>query len=78
MFEDSEYAARARAFRDAGHELVHVGLEQRATVQGKKHGTTVLIDRGIQKVWAKDGNLISSRRPDDLPDFIKACLKRLK
>lgn len=26
MFEDSEYAAPAKAFREAGHTVVHIGL----------------------------------------------------
>jgi putative intracellular protease/amidase len=29
------------------------------------------------KEFVEDGNIVSSRSPDDLPAFISACLKRL-
>ena len=32
LFEDSEYIEPAEAFKKAGHELIHVGLEERKTV----------------------------------------------
>lgn len=44
LFEDSEYTAPAEAFRNAGHEIVHVGLQAGAVVKGKKKGTEVRID----------------------------------
>jgi len=44
LFEDVEYSRPAAAFKQAGHELVHVGLEQGKTVTGKKQGTRVTID----------------------------------
>jgi protease I len=49
LFEDSEYTEPARAFKEAGHELVHIGLEQGETVKGKKEETPVLIDRSIKE-----------------------------
>jgi protease I len=45
-FEDSEYTKPAEAFRMAGHELVHIGLEKGVTVKGMKMGTPVMIDKG--------------------------------
>ncbi len=159
MFEDSEYSKPAKAFKKAGHELVHVGLKARQTVKGKRKGTPVKIDKAVKDLPAhdfdalfipggyspdrlradedavqfvkifvesgkpvfaichapqllvtaqvlngrrltgwksiiqdiknaggefidqevvKDGNLISSRSPDDLPPFIEACLEKLK
>jgi protease I len=159
MFEDSEYAKPAEAFKKAGYELVHVGLKSGVTVKGMKQGTPVKVDKATQEVktgdfdalfipggyspdilrasedavrfvkdfvesgkpvclichaaqllitaqvlkgrkitgWksiiqdiknagaefidqevVEDGNLISSRSPDDLPAFIRACLKKLK
>lgn len=159
LFEDSEYTKPAQAFKNAGHELVHVGLKARQTVKGKKKGTPVKIDRAVKDVsvdefgalfipggyspdqlrvdenavqfvknfvqsskpvfaichapqllitaqvlkgrkitgWksitqdiknagaefvdqevVEDGNLISSRSPDDIPAFIEACLNRLE
>lgn len=159
MFEDSEYTQPARAFRDAGHELVHVGLKKNHFVAGKKEGTRVRIDETVAEArpdgfdallipggyspdklradpkavgfareffasgkpvfsichgpqllisadvlkgrkvtgWTsivkdienagaefidaevvEDGNLVSSRKPADLPAFIKASLSHLK
>lgn len=47
MFEDVEYTGPAEGFRSAGHDLIHVGLEKGSTVKGKKEGTPVKIDRGL-------------------------------
>ncbi|MGA6924154.1 MAG: type 1 glutamine amidotransferase domain-containing protein [Desulfosarcina sp.] len=47
MFEDVEYTGPAEGFREAGHDLIHVGLEKGSTVKGKKEGTPVKIDRGL-------------------------------
>ena len=54
LFEDSEYTGPAEGFRKEGHELVHVGLEQGATVKGKKDGTEVKIDKAVADVKAGD------------------------
>jgi hypothetical protein len=43
LFEDAEYTEPAKAFRKAGHEIVHVGLKKNRTVKGKKKGTPVKI-----------------------------------
>lgn len=50
MFEDQEYVEPAKAFKKAGHELVHVGLKAKATVKGKKKGTPVKIDKAVKEV----------------------------
>jgi protease I len=47
-FEDSEYSRPAEAFRQAGHDLIHLGLTKGATVKGKKSGTAVTIDAPIE------------------------------
>ncbi len=52
-FEDSEYTEPAKAFRDAGHVLVHVGLEKGSTVKGKKEQTPVEIDESVENAYAK-------------------------
>jgi len=44
LFEDSEYTKPAEAFRNAGHELVHIGFKAGDTVKGKKVNTPVTID----------------------------------
>ena len=54
LFEDSEYTEPAKAFLDAGHELVHIELEAGKTVKGKKEGTEVVIDRSVTDVSADD------------------------
>ena len=159
LFEDSEYTEPVKAFKEKGHAVIHVGLEQGETVRGKKEGTEVRIDRAIRDVsvnefdallipggyspdklraheepvefvkqfvnsgkpifsichapqllitadvlrgrkitgWksivqdirnagaqfvdekvVEDGNLVTSRQPGDLPEFIAASLARLK
>lgn len=53
-FEDSEYSKPAAAFRDAGYDLVHVGLKAGDTVKGKKAGTPVTIDMDSGDARAED------------------------
>lgn len=50
MFEDVEYTEPAQAFREAGHELVHVGLKKNEQVEGKKRGTRVKVDESVAEV----------------------------
>ncbi|MCK9374654.1 MAG: type 1 glutamine amidotransferase [Syntrophobacterales bacterium] len=54
MFEDSEYAQPAAAFKKAGHELTHIGLQGGVTVKGKKEGTPVKVDKTAQEVRVGD------------------------
>ena len=54
MFEDSEYTEPARAFKEAGHTLSHVGLEAGKTVKGKKDDTPVKIDKAVDSVSVND------------------------
>jgi protease I len=53
-FEDSEYLEPAAAFKQAGHQLVHVGLAAGATVKGKKKETPVEIDQAVAGAAAED------------------------
>jgi protease I len=53
-FEDSEYTEPVNAFKENGHEIVHVGLEKGKTVKGKKQQTPVTIDQNVNKVNAAD------------------------
>ncbi len=48
MFEDSEYLEPVRAFREAGHEVVNVGLEEGAKVKGKREGAEISIVRSVR------------------------------
>jgi protease I len=50
MFEDQEYLDPSKAFKKAGHELVHVGLKAKATVKGEKKGTPVKIDKAVKDI----------------------------
>lgn len=52
MFEDLEYSSPAAAFTNAGHEIVHVGLEKNQVVHGKKNNTEVRIDLSIDECSA--------------------------
>lgn len=47
MFEDLEYTSPAAAFANAGHEIIHVGLEANQVVRGKKNNTEVRIDQSV-------------------------------
>jgi len=54
QFEDSEYLQPAAAFREAGHQLVHVGLQEGKTVRGKKKATEVKVERAVGETSAAD------------------------
>ncbi|MDY0043650.1 MAG: type 1 glutamine amidotransferase domain-containing protein [Syntrophales bacterium] len=54
FFEDVEYTGPAKEFRDAGHELIHVGLEKGTTVRGKKKETPVKIDVAVSEAKVED------------------------
>lgn len=54
MFEDREYTVPVGAFRDAGHEVVNVGLKKGSEVKGKKDSTVVVLDSAVEDVRAED------------------------
>lgn len=47
LFEDSEYWKPVKAFQEAGHTVINVGLSKGAVVTGKTDGTKVAIDRAV-------------------------------
>lgn len=49
MFEDSEYTEPAKAYEDAGHEVVTIEKQSGAEIEGKK-GTKLTIDQSIDDV----------------------------
>ena len=53
MFQDVEYQQPADAFRNAGHEIVHVGISAGSVVKGE-YGTLVQIDKAVRDVSADD------------------------
>lgn len=44
-FEDVEYIKPAQAFKNAGHELTHIGFKEGQIVEGKEEKTKVRIDK---------------------------------
>jgi len=50
LFEDSEYTEPAKAYQDAGHEVVTIEKEAGNEVKGKQQKATVRIDKGIDDV----------------------------
>jgi protease I len=68
-FEDSEYTRPAEAFREAGHELVHLGKKRGSVVQGKKEETPVIIDREVAEALPADYDALlipGGQSPDHL------------
>ncbi len=54
LFEDVEYTRPADAFREKGHQLVHVGLKKGKEITGKKGGARVKIDQAVTEVSPDD------------------------
>jgi len=54
MFEDSEYSEPAKAFKEAGHKLIHIGLKAGETVKGKKAATPVLVEKPVKDASVAD------------------------
>lgn len=54
MFEDVEYTDPAKAFQDAGHEVVTIEKEKGKQVTGKNNQVTVTIDYGIDDINPSD------------------------
>lgn len=80
MFEDVEYTAPARAFREAGHQIVPIGLEKGKTVRGKRNRTLVKIDKSLDEITPPDFDAILIpggyspdilRGEDEAVEFIK-------
>jgi protease I len=46
----------------------------KSVIQDVKNAGATFIDQEV----VEDGNLVSSRSPDDIPAFIQACLKKLE
>jgi len=54
LFEDCEYLQPAAAFRESGHDIVHIGLKSGESVTGKKEQTPVIIDAAAAEVDPAD------------------------
>ncbi len=57
-FEDVEYNKPAKSFKDAGHELTHIGFKSGQTVVGKENKTEVTIDKSAGDVSTSDFDAI--------------------
>jgi protease I len=53
-FEDSEYNKPAKAFVEAGHKLVLLGLEAGKIVKGKTEQTPVKVQKAVNEVSVSD------------------------
>lgn len=54
MFEDSEFRVPYDRAREAGHEAVIVGLQAGKRVKGKKGKESIVIERSVDDVTAKE------------------------
>ena len=87
LFEDVEYTKPAAAFRNAGHDLIHLGLQAGKTVKGKKAGTPVKIDKTVEEVSIDDFDALfipggyspdKLRVDDAVVNFVKAFVESNK
>ncbi|CEG25646.1 type 1 glutamine amidotransferase domain-containing protein [Bacillus sp. B-jedd] len=53
MFEDSEFTDPAKAFVEAGHEVLTIGPEKGKEIEGKQGEATITIDYSIDEVNPK-------------------------
>lgn len=53
LFEEVEFTDPAKAFKDAGHEVVTIEFEAKKEISGK-HGEKLIIDKGIDEVNPAD------------------------
>ncbi len=53
-FEDVEYTQPAKAFEDAGHRVIKIGLSRGKRITGKRSGSKVTIDEAVKDVSAAD------------------------
>ena len=71
-FEDSEYTKPAEAFKQAGFDLVHIGLKKGEAVEGKKEQTPVQIDMDVKDARVGDFTALlipGGYSPDNLRAF---------
>lgn len=54
LFEDVEFTSPKEELEKAGHEVVTIGFEAGATVEGKKGKASVTIDKSIDDVSPED------------------------
>jgi len=57
-FEDVEYNKPAKAFKENGHELTHIGFKKGQIVEGKEEKTRIKIDKSASDVSTNDFDAI--------------------
>ena len=57
-FEDVEYNKPAKAFKENGHELTHIGFKKGQIVEGKEEKTRIKIDKSAADVSTNDFDAI--------------------
>jgi len=86
-FEDSEFKEPYEAFRDAGHEVVIVGLEVGAQLEGDKGKVKVTVERSFKEVRPDEfdalfipggGSPDKLRAHDEAVKFVKAFMAAVK
>src|SRR5262245_46405847 len=73
-FEDSEFAVPYERVKQAGHDVVVVGLEAGKEITGKRGQTRARIDRAITEVSASDFDALvipGGYSPDHLRTSVK-------
>jgi protease I len=77
MFEDVEYTEPAKAFKEAGHSLLHIGIREGQLVKGKRKRTPVKIDKSISE--AKSDSLDAILIPGGCsPDHLRGYESAVK
>ncbi len=56
-FEDVEYTKPSKAFKEAGHELIHIS-SKKGQVEGKEEKTKVSIDKSAEDISVNDFDAI--------------------
>ncbi|HLQ61391.1 MAG TPA: type 1 glutamine amidotransferase domain-containing protein [Candidatus Acidoferrales bacterium] len=84
LFEDSEFKQPYEALKEAGHEVVIVGLEAGKELKGSKGNVSATTEKGIADVKPSDfdGLLIPGgyspdklRANDEMVEFVKAFME---
>ncbi len=74
-FEDVEYSLPVKRFKEAGHDVVNVGLKEGKTVKGKKEELPVEIEEKVDKSAVKEFDALlipGGYSPDKLRSHFEA------
>lgn len=74
-FEDSEYQKPMEALKKAGHEIIHIGLKEKADVMGKSNRVKAHIDESVNDASISDFDALlipGGNSPDHLREHQEA------